>query len=204
MRGILRALVDYQNPFSILTKGTLILRDLDLLEEANEVAEISTALSIGTLDEEAWRRSEPGTPHPKKRIETVAALNDAGIECGVLVAPILPGITDDPRQLRDVVRAAIDAGATSVSPILLHLRPIVREEYMEWLAKNYPDLVPRYEQMYRKNSYAPSAARNDLSKRVGAIVREAGGIKHRSERYWRVRGKESARAKPEPQQLKLV
>src|SRR5207248_1485725 len=118
MRGIVRALTDYRNPFSILTKGTLILRDLDLLVEAAKVAKVGAALSIGTLDEEAWRISEPGTPHPRKRIEAVAALNEAGIPCGVMMAPILPGITDDPAQLREVVRAAIDAGATHVSPIM--------------------------------------------------------------------------------------
>jgi DNA repair photolyase len=93
------------------------------------MTEVSTAFSIGTLDEDAWRASEPGTPHPRKRIEAVRTLNEAGIPCGVLMAPILPGITDDPRQLREVVAAAIDAGATHVSPILLHLRPGVREEF---------------------------------------------------------------------------
>src|SRR5919198_2339593 len=96
MPGIIRALTDYRNPFSVLTKGTLILRDLDLLVEAAKVTDVSTAFSIGTLDEDAWRASEPGTPHPRKRIEAVRALNEAGIPCGVLMAPILPGITDDP------------------------------------------------------------------------------------------------------------
>ena len=115
MTGIIRALTDYRNPFSILTKGTLILRDVDLLVEAARVTDVSTAFSIGTLDEDAWQRSEPGTPHPRKRIDAVRALNEAGIPCGVLMAPILPGITDDPRQLREVVAAAIDAGATHVS-----------------------------------------------------------------------------------------
>jgi DNA repair photolyase len=113
MPGIVRALTDYRNPFSILTKGTLILRDLDLLRDAARVTDVSTAFSIGTLDEDAWRASEPGTPHPRKRIEAVRTLNEAGIPCGVLMAPILPGITDDPRQLREVVAAAIDAGATT-------------------------------------------------------------------------------------------
>jgi DNA repair photolyase len=161
MRGIIGALVDYRNPFSILTKSTLILRDLDLLLEGARWADVGTALSIGTLDEEAWGRSEPGTPHPRKRMEAVAALNEAGIPCGVLMAPILPGITDDPRMLRDVVKAAIDAGATHVSPILLHLRPGVREEFMPWLAEHYPDLVEGYEATYRR-PYAPAADRKAL------------------------------------------
>jgi len=171
MRGILRALIDHRNPFSILTKGTLILRDLDLLVEASRSAEVATAFSIGTLDEEVWRRSEPGTPHPRKRIEAVAALNAAGVPCGVLVAPVLPGISDHPRQLREVVRAAIDAGATHVSPILLHLRPGVREEFLPWLAEHYPDLVPRYERTYVR-SYAPAADRAALGRAVGGIERE--------------------------------
>src|SRR5437763_10679767 len=159
MPGIIRALIDYRNPFSILTKSSLILRDLDLLVDAARVADVGTALSIGTLDEDAWRRSEPGTPHPRKRMEAVARLNDAGIPCGVMVAPILPGISDDRSKLRDVGRAAIDAGATHVSPILLHLRPVVKEEYMRWLEEEFPDLVPGYEQMYAKSAYGPVSAR---------------------------------------------
>jgi DNA repair photolyase len=178
MRGIIRALVDYRNPFSILTKGTLILRDLDLLQEAAHGTNVGAAFSVGTLDEEAWRMSEPGTPHPRKRIEAVAALNDAGIPTGVLMAPILPGITDRPEQLREVVRAAIDAGATHVSPIMLHLRPVVREEYMGWLADHYPDLVPRYEAMYR-TAYGPKRDREAIGARVGGLVRDLGGLKPR-------------------------
>jgi DNA repair photolyase len=176
MPGIIRALTDYRNPFSILTKGTLILRDLDLLVEAARVADVSTAFSIGTLDEDAWKRSEPGTPHPHARIDAVRALNEAGIPCGVLMAPILPGITDHPRQLREVVAAAIDAGATHVSPILLHLRPGVREEFLPWLADAYPDLVERYEELYRK-PYAPAAERDALGRRVAGLIRSLGGVR---------------------------
>ena len=176
MPEIIRALTDYRNPFSILTKGTLILRDLDLLVEAAKVTDVSTAFSIGTLDEDAWRRSEPGTPHPRKRIDAVRALNDAGIPCGVLMAPILPGISDGPRQLRDVVAAAIDAGATHVSPILLHLRPGVREEFMPWLEANHPDLVEVYEAMYRR-PYAPKSEQQALGRRVGSLVRRFGGVR---------------------------
>jgi DNA repair photolyase len=176
MPGIIRALTDYRNPFSILTKGTLILRDLELLAGAARVTDVSTAFSIGTLDEAAWRASEPGTPHPRKRIESVRALNEAGIPCGVLMAPILPGITDDPRQLREVVAAAIDAGATHVSPILLHLRPGVREEFLPWLAETHPDLVERYEELYRK-PYAPAAERDALGRRVSGLIRSLGGVR---------------------------
>ncbi|MGH2636684.1 MAG: radical SAM protein [Actinomycetota bacterium] len=176
MPEIVRALKDFRNPFSILTKGTLILRDLDQLVDAAAVTDVTTAFSIGTLDEEAWRLSEPGTPHPRKRIEAVAALNAAGIPCGVLMAPILPGITDHPRQLRQLVRAAIEAGATHVSPILLHLRPGVREEFLPWLEEHYPDLVVRYRAMYAK-PYAPAQDRKRLGATVGGMVRALGGAR---------------------------
>jgi DNA repair photolyase len=176
MPRIIEALTDYRNPFSILTKGTLILRDLDLLVEAARVTDVATAFSIGTLDEEAWRRSEPGTPHPRKRIEAVGALNDAGIPCGVLMAPILLGITDHPAQLREVVAAAIDAGATHVSPILLHLRPGVREEFLPWLEEHYPDLVDTYADLYRR-PYAPATERDALGRRVASMVRGLGGLR---------------------------
>jgi DNA repair photolyase len=205
MRGIMRALIDYRNPFSILTKGTLILRDLDLLKEAAEITEVSTAFSIGTLDEDAWRKSEPGTPHPKERMQAVAALNDAGIPCGVLLAPVLPGISDDPAMIRDVVKAAIDAGATHISPILLHLRPTVREEYMGWLQATYPDLVPRYEQMYARSAYGPKQQRNTLGTMVGRLIAQTGGIApraHIAARFARAQKHEPLRKKPK--QLKLL
>ncbi len=193
MPQIIGALTDYRNPFSILTKGTLILRDLDLLVDAAAVTDVSTAFSIGTLDEDVWRKSEPGTPHPRKRIEAVARLNDAGIPCGVLMAPVLPGISDRPEQLRDVMAAAFDAGATHVSPILLHLRPKVREVYMEWLADNYPDLVERHETMYRK-AYAAAADRKALAAMVAEIGNELGGPRRRERRKPRRQAAERSRA----------
>jgi DNA repair photolyase len=203
MPGIVRALADYRNPFSILTKGTLILRDLDLLVDAARATEVGTAFSIGTLDEDAWRSTEPGTPHPRSRIDAVRALNEAGVPCGVLMAPILPGITDDPRQLREVAEAAIDAGATHVSPILLHLRPGVREEFMPWLEERYPDLVPRYRELYTK-AYAPAEDRKALGERVSGILRALGGTRReRTDRPDRWRPSQDGPA-PKPQQLKLV
>jgi DNA repair photolyase len=171
MPEIIRSLAEVGNPFSILTKGTLILRDLDLLVEAAGRSELSTALSIGTLDEDAWRRSEPGTPHPRKRMEAVAKLNQAGIPCGVMVAPVLPGITDSPEQLRAVVSAALDAGATHVSPILLHLRPVVKDVYMRWLHDNFPELEERYRSMYQKSAYGPQKDKDSLGAAVGDLVR---------------------------------
>jgi DNA repair photolyase len=174
MRGIIEALIDYRNPFSILTKGTLILRDLDLLTEAAEVASVAAAFSIGTLDEAVWRETEPGTPNPRARIDAVRELTEAGIPTGVLMAPVLPGLSDRPDQLREVVEAAIDAGATHVSPILLHLRPGVREEFLPWLEESHPDLVARYLEMYR-HPYGPKQARDALGRKVSTFVQAAGG-----------------------------
>jgi DNA repair photolyase len=208
MPRIIEALTERRNPFSILTKGTLILRDLDLLVEARRTADVSTAFSIGTLDEDAWRRTEPGTPHPRRRLEAVAALNDAGVPCSVLVAPILPGITDRPAQLREIVAAAIDAGATQVSPILLHLRPGIREQYLPWLEEHYPELLPRYLEMYRR-PYAPASARKELGARVAGIVRNLGGLRPRghsptSSRFGRGRPSRTTHAGEAPTQLRLL
>jgi DNA repair photolyase len=172
MPRIVETLAMYRNPFSILTKGTLIMRDLDLLIDAAAVTDVSTAFSIGTMDEDAWRKSEPGTPHPRKRMEAVARLNDAGIPCGVMLAPILPGISDGRDQIKEVIAAAFDAGATHISPILLHLRPKVKEVYMEWLAETYPELVERYEEMYARSAYAPKSDQKDLSDMVAALKDE--------------------------------
>jgi DNA repair photolyase len=206
MRGIIEALIDYRNPFSILTKGTLILRDLDLLMKVAEVTDVATAFSVPTLDDEVWRRSEPGTPHPRKRLDAVAKLNEHGIPCGVMLAPILPGISDDPRMMMDAVKAAVDAGATHITPILLHLRPVVREEYMGWLRDAYPDLVTSYEHLYAHNAYGPKEMRNDLGKRVGGLVAAAGGLKLSPRVYWRMRNKPEPPKRPNPQaeQLELL
>src|SRR4029077_3103983 len=122
MRGIWEALRDARNPCSVLTKSPLLLRDLDLLREIAQVTDIQANLSVPTLDERAWRASEPHTPHPRKRIEAVAELNRAGIPTGVLVAPLMPGINDDPRQVARILELAGEAGATGVGGIALHLR----------------------------------------------------------------------------------
>ncbi len=169
-RGVLEALRDYANPCSILTKSPLLLRDLDLFTELVSTAGFTANLSIGTFDEEVWRRTEPGTPHPRARMQAVKALNRAGVPTGVLVAPILPGISDSPAQLREVVRAAADAGASHVSPIALHLRPGVKEEFMPWLEREYPELVDGYRRMYR-GSNAPKATRQAIAERVSAARR---------------------------------
>ena len=169
-RGVLEALRDYANPCSILTKSPLLLRDLDLFTELASTAGFTANLSIGTFDEEVWRRTEPGTPHPRARMQAVEKLNRAGVPTGVLVAPILPGISDSPDQLKEVVRAAADAGASHVSPITLHLRPGVKEEFMPWLEREYPELVERYRRLYR-GSNAPKATQRAIAERVSAAKR---------------------------------
>jgi DNA repair photolyase len=173
-RGIVRELGQAGNPFSILTKSSLILRDLDVLAEAASATDVRANLSVGTLDEQVWRQTEPGTPHPRKRLEAVSRLNRAGIPCGVLIAPVLPGISDRPDQIEAVVEAAVEAGACSISGILLHLRPGVREHYMGWLGGARPELVGPYEAMYRR-AYAPGGAQGCLAALVARLVRAYGG-----------------------------
>jgi DNA repair photolyase len=172
-RGIVETLAEHANPFSILTKSTLILRDLDVLTEAAQRADVRANFSIGTLDEEVWKMSEPGTPHPKRRVEAVAKLNEAGIPTGVLVAPVLPGLSDRPEQLEEVVKACAAAGAVSISPILLHLRPGLKEQYMPWLEKQRPDLLPLYEKLYPR-AYAPKDQQKKLNRIVGRYVARYG------------------------------
>lgn len=173
-RGVLEVLTEHANPFSILTKSSLVLRDLDILAEANDRTDVAVNFSVGTLDEEVWRTTEPGTPKPLSRLEAVARLREAGIRSGVLIAPIIPGISDSRDQLEEVVRACVDAGASSITPITLHLRPGVKEQFMPWLADTRPDLLPLYERTYRR-SYAPKQERQRIARLVRALVREHGG-----------------------------
>ncbi len=137
-RDIIVALRDAANPFSILTKGTLILRDLDLLLSAAEVTDVGLNVSAAFVDKSLWRAIEPGTPAPERRLEACAALNDAGLRCGVLMGPIVPYLSDSPAQLAAAVRAAAAAGAVHVTPIVLHLRPGAREWFLGWLARGAP------------------------------------------------------------------
>ena len=154
MREVIPALTEAANPFSILTKGALILRDLDLLVAAAEVTDVSAALSIGSVDRDIRRRAEPGAPPPARRLEVVRRLTDAGIPTGVLMAPVLPFLTDSDEQLDETVAAIAASGATHVSPIVLHLRPGAREWWQAWLARERPDLLPRYAELYGERSYA--------------------------------------------------
>jgi DNA repair photolyase len=166
MEGIWRALRDAGNPCSVLTKSPLLLRDLPLMLEIAERASFSACLSIPTLDEKASRETEPHTPSPRARLEAVAELNRAGIPTGVLIAPLMPGINDAPHQVERLLELAMQAGATSISGVALHLRGEVRTVFMDWLRSQRPDLVPRYEELYSKRAYAPQAERERLARMV--------------------------------------
>jgi DNA repair photolyase len=168
-RGVVEVLGEAANPFSILTKSTLILRDLPLLVAAAQRSEVHASLSIATLDPEIWRLTEPGTPHPRQRVEAVRRLNDAGVPCGVLIAPILPGLSDGDEQLAEVVEACVDAGAVSISSVALHLRPGVREYFLGQLARTHPDLAAEYARRYR-GAYLPKVEQQALSDRVRRLV----------------------------------
>ena len=174
MPGILAALRDAANPFSILTKGTLILRDADLLAEASEVTDVGLAVSVGCTDEDLWRVLEPGTPSPRRRLEVCAAFSDRGMPCAVLMGPIVPFLSDSPAQLAATVRETAQAGAASVSPIVLHLRPGAREWFFRWLGEHHPELIARYRGLYGRGAYAPKAYQQQVSERVRALARRYG------------------------------
>jgi DNA repair photolyase len=163
MPPIWEAFRDAANPCSILTKSPLLLRDLELMREIAARTDFSAALSIPTLDEKAWRATEPHTPHPKSRLEAVAELTRAGIPTGVLVAPLMPGINDAPEQVEEILELATAAGASHVSGIALHLRGEVRDLFFDWLRVHRPDLVPRYAELYRRGAYAPVEERRRLA-----------------------------------------
>ncbi|MEW6583890.1 MAG: radical SAM protein [Actinomycetota bacterium] len=177
-RRIVEVLAEARNPFSILTKSTLVLRDLDVLAEAARRTHVRVDLSVGCLDADVWRATEPGTPNPLRRIDAVARLREAGIPSGVLVAPILPGISDAPRQLEAVVRAAAQAGADGVWPIPLHLRPGVREHYLGWLWTARPDLVDQCARRFH-GSYQSRVARHSIETEVRRLWERHSGTTHR-------------------------
>ena len=174
MPGIISALKDAANPFSILTKGTLILRDIDLLAEAAEITDVGLNVSVGFIDKELWRSVEPGTPAPGRRLEACATLNERGLRCGVLMGPVVPFLSDSPAQLDAAVSQIAAAGATHVMPIVLHLRPGTREWFFRWLGAHHPGLVGRYLDLYGRGAYAPKS----YQARIAGQVRELAD-KHR-------------------------
>src|ERR671910_2655285 len=171
MPGIWEAMRDSGTPSSVLTKSPLLLRDIELMKQVHDVAGFAANLSIPTLEEKAWRASEPHTPHPRKRIEAVAELNRAGIPTGVLIAPLMPGINDGPKQVEEILELAGEAGAGHIGGIALHLRGEVRDIFFDWLRTHRPDLVPRYERIYSRGAYAAPGER----RRLQDLVHGAGG-----------------------------
>jgi DNA repair photolyase len=172
--GVWEAMRDSRTPSSVLTKSPLLLRDIELFKQ---IPSFAANLSIPTLDEKAWRASEPHTPHPRKRIEAVAELNRAGIPTGVLIAPLMPGINDSPAQVEKILELCAEAGAVSIGGICLHLRGEVREVFMDWLRSYRPDLVPRYESLYARGAYAPKAERERLAQVVRSGRRVVPGLR---------------------------
>ncbi len=164
MRGIWEAMIEARNPGSVLTKSPLLLRDLDLMQELARRADFSAALSVPTLDERAWRATEPHTPHPRARLEAIAELNRSGIRTGILVAPLMPGINDAPAQVAELLERAQAAGAVFVRGLGLHLRGEVRQVFLDWLEASRPDLVDRYRELYRRGAYAPAQERRRLAR----------------------------------------
>ena len=193
-RACLETLRDAANPFSIITRGPMIVRDLDVLAEAARRADVSVTFSIPTLDEEVWRRTEPSTAHPRQRLKALKALVDAGVKAGVGMAPILPGISDRPEQLREVVRAAREAGATGVWANLLFLRPGTREHFLEHLAEDWPEQLPHYERLYAGRAYLGTDIAKPVREEVSRLARRHG-----------IRDRRKVRLAPplEPEQLSL-
>jgi DNA repair photolyase len=177
-RGCIEALAAVGNPLSIITRGPLIVRDVDVLTDAARRAEVSVMFSVPTLDREIWKATEPGTAPPRQRLRALSRLVDAGIDAGVGMAPILPGLSDRPELLADVVRAARDAGATSIWAGLLNLRPGTREHFLENLAREWPELLPRYERLYRGRAYLGKAEVEPVRREV-AELRERYAIRDR-------------------------
>src|SRR3954469_1286260 len=201
MPAIWEAFRDFRNPCSVLTKSPLLLRDLSLMKEVAEVASITASLSVPTLDEKAWRATEPHTPNPRARIEAVAELNRAGIPSGVLIAPLIPGINDAPEQVEKILELCAEAGAVHVSGIALHLRGEVRDIFMGWLRSQRPALVPRYERLSARGAYAPRAERERLSALVArGRSRLAGYVREQPTTRWRPdqTGKKEVRPEPKP------
>jgi DNA repair photolyase len=196
-RSCIEALGDAHNPFSIITRGPLIVRDVDVLVEAARRADASVTFSVPTLDDEIWRRTEPGTAHPRQRLRALKTLVDAGIRASVGMAPILPGISDKPELLEQVVREAREAGACGVWANLLHLRPGTREHFLDCLAEDYPEQLPAYERLYARRAYLKADETKPVRALIGELTRKHG-----------IRDRRRIRLDPEPaaiaEQLELV
>jgi DNA repair photolyase len=171
MPGVIEALAASGTPFSILTKGTLLRRDLPLLQDAAERVPVSVGVSLTTLDEELHHAVEPGAPSPRARLELVRAVREAGLSCHVMVAPVLPWLTDSTEHLDAILGAIADAGAERATVFALHLRSGAREWYLEWLARDHPELVDGYRRVYGDRAYASRAYQEWLADRVRPMLR---------------------------------
>ncbi|MGE5857817.1 MAG: radical SAM protein [Solirubrobacterales bacterium] len=194
-RACLEALREASNPFSIITRGPLIVRDVDVLVEAARRAEVSVTFSVPTLDDEIWRRTEPSTAHPRQRLRALKTLVDAGIRASVGMAPILPGLTDRPELLEQVIREARAAGACGVWANLLNLRPGTREHFLESLAEDFPEQLPAYERLYAGRSYLKAEEAKPVRALVAELARRHGVRDRRRTRL---------APRPEPEQLALA
>jgi DNA repair photolyase len=175
MPGIIDALTESGTPFSILTKGTLLRRDLPQLADAATRVPVDLAMSIAVYDHDLQQSVEPGTPSTKARLATVTAVREAGLDCAVFMMPILPYLTDTRAHLDEALRQAKDAGASSVLYTALHLKPGVKPWFMQWLEQEHPELVPRYRSMYYGNAtYAHKAYRRWLGERMRPLIRAHG------------------------------
>jgi DNA repair photolyase len=194
-RACLEVLSAAANPFGIITRGPMIIRDIDVLTEAARRAEVSVTFSIPTLDVDIWRRTEPGTAPPHQRLRALQQLVDAGIKTGVGMAPILPGLSDKPELLAEVVRAARAAGATGVWANLLYLKPGTKEHFLGALERDWPELLPRYEQLYARRAYLSAEKTNPVREQVRDLARAHG-----------VRDRRRVRLEPpdDPEQLSLA
>jgi DNA repair photolyase len=197
-RGCLQAFADFASPAGIITRGPLVVRDVDVLTSLAHRAELSITFSIPTLDDDVWRRTEPGTAHPRQRLRAIERLSAAGIRVGVGMAPILPGLSDRPEQLEAVVAAARDAGASHVWCGVLHLRDGTRQHFLDVLSRHWPELLPRYLADYRRGAYLQPEKTSPITRSVSAM-RERIGVGERP-RYLI----SPPPAPPEPQQLTLL
>jgi DNA repair photolyase len=174
MPGVIDALARSGTPFSILTKGTLARRDLPLLAAASRDVPIGMGVSMAIWDDDLHAALEPGAPTPRARLDLVRAITDAGLPCGVFLAPVLPGLTDGRHHLAAAIGAIAEAGATGVTVLPLHLRPGAREWFTSWLAREHPGLVGRYRQLYGRGAYVPAEYRSWLAGRVAPLLAEHG------------------------------
>ena len=177
-RACLEVLAAAGNRFSLITRGPMIVRDLDVLQEASARAEVSVMFSVPTLDREVWRTTEPGTTPPRQRLRALQELVEGGVKASVGMAPILPGLSDRPEQLAEVVAAAREAGAASIWANLLYLKPGTREHFLAALARDWPQELARYERLYAGKAYLPAAATQPVRDQVRALAR-AHGIRDR-------------------------